>query len=371
MIALLFLSCAASIDPGGGDSGVVSQVAAGEAVIDATSETEWTYLDLGGAQVVSPEQPDDSTEWDLGFRRYKVKLNGGVSGTADMAVVPYFETEYATALDPPTQGWVTDVADADGDGDVEYALDTWFDYDTDTHQVSTADVIYVLRDAVGDLAKLQFLAYYDDAGSPGYVHIRWGDLADDSGAGTDTGPDDIEFNCTDDDSSLVSSDLGDGVTLSQFYTGDETTWVCWSFGSGSYVQEGWDFAMRKWDVYTGGSMVLSLPGQDFDALKVAPAEGYLTDPEGLSIFEDWYVYNTDEHTLDPDDIVYVIQTTEGRFFKVEIETYYPAGDKEQPHWPAWKWAEIPASEGARARQATGRVVWSALRSARSPRAGSR
>ena len=28
----------------------------------------------------------------MGFRRYKAKINGGVSGSADMAVVPYFET---------------------------------------------------------------------------------------------------------------------------------------------------------------------------------------------------------------------------------------------------------------------------------------
>lgn len=341
---LLLLSCAASIAPQGDDTGGASQVAAGEAVIDATSETDWVYLDLGGGQVVRPADPDDSAEWDLGFRRYKVKINGGISGTADMAVVPFFETPYSTELEAPTEGWVTDQADADADGDPEYALDTWFAYDADTHQVTPADVIYVVRDAASDLAKLQFLAYYDDAGSPGYIHLRWGALAEQGG--TDTGgTTKVPFSCGADASSLSNTDLGGGVTLTRLYTGDVKSWMCWSFASAGLVTEGWDLAMQKWDFRAGESLIAVLPGQDFGSLSQAPTEGWLSDTEDDKVMEDWYLYNTTEHTLDPDDIVYVIHTAAGGYYKLQLVSYYPDGDTEQPHWPSFQWAAIAAPKG--------------------------
>ncbi len=343
LLALVTAGCARSIAPDGSDSGVASQVAAGDAIIDASSETDWTYLDLGNAEIVTPANPDDSTEWDLAFRRYKVKINGGVSGTADMAVVPYFETEYNTPLDPPTEGWVTDEADADADGDPEYALDTWFDYDSSTHEVTPADVIYVVRDAQGDLAKLQFLAYYDDAGTPGYIHIRWGPLSDEQQTDTGETGDTGERGCSTDSSKLTSTDLGDGVTLTQAYTGSEDEYVCFSFATAGMVTKGWDLAWLKWDIQGGPTEIAILPKQDFDALTQAPAKGYRTDSDekGL-VLQDWYIYNTEVHTLDPRDEVYVMHTAADQYYKMKILSYYPDGDTEQPHYPSWKWAEIAA-----------------------------
>ena len=338
-IYLLF-ACAPSIDPGGGGGGAVSEVAAGEAVIDATSETEWVYLDLSEGQLVVPTTPETDKSWDLGFRRYRVKIDGGVSGAADMALVPYFGTDYDTALDAPTEGWITDEADADADGDPELALDSWFAYDGDSHEVTPAEVIYVVRDAAGDLAKLEFLSYYDEAGSPGYVRLRWGALSDEGTDDTGTTDTTVPFACSADASTLLNTDLGEGVTLTQMYTGSEEEWMCWSFASAGLVTEGWDLAMQKWSYLTAQTEVAALPGEDFDALTTAPAEGYLLDPEGRTIFENWYIYETENHTLEPDDILWVIHTAAGVYYKLQITTYYPGEDFEQPHWPIWKWAEI-------------------------------
>ena len=45
--------------------------------INATSNTEWTYLNLKTGNIV-----DDATkQWQVAFRRNSVKLNGGASGT--------------------------------------------------------------------------------------------------------------------------------------------------------------------------------------------------------------------------------------------------------------------------------------------------
>lgn len=48
--------------------------------VDATSETAWAYLNLKTGAVVT-----EAEEWHVAFSRYKVKLNGGDSGTGKVA----------------------------------------------------------------------------------------------------------------------------------------------------------------------------------------------------------------------------------------------------------------------------------------------
>lgn len=52
----------------------------GEVQLDATSATDFAYLSLETGSVVSVSNPSSSTEWDIAFRRFSVKLNGGVAG---------------------------------------------------------------------------------------------------------------------------------------------------------------------------------------------------------------------------------------------------------------------------------------------------
>jgi hypothetical protein len=341
LLLLLVTGCAKSLDPGDkDDTGTGSEVSAGEAVINATSESNWVYLDLESATMVTPATPEDSDEWDLGFRRYKVMLNGGVSGTGQMQAVPMPGVDYNTDLEEPTEGWITDEPDADGDGDMEYALDSWFDYDSDSHEVTPADTIFVLRTVEGGLLKFEFLGYYDDAGTPAYVHVHWGPLSDEFIEDTgDTTPD--EVSCTADSSRLTTTE-SDGVFTTQAYTGDETELVCFDFASGGLVSDGWDMTMVKWTWPTTAE-VAELEGEDFDALTVAPADGYVSDPdlEG-DCFEDWYDYDSTEHILVPYDKVYVVHTDDDTYYKLQVLTYYPEGDHDLPHWPTWKWAPIDA-----------------------------
>ena len=342
-LAALF-GCARSIDPGkSAETGDASAVSAGDAVIDATSETAWTYLDLETAAVVTPDDPTDSTAWDLGFQRFLVAINGGVSGSGGMEAARLEGVDYNDEVDLPTSGWVTDEPDADDDGEPERALDDWYDYDAAAHALTPKDLLFLLKSVEGDAYKLQFVDYYDDAGTPGYVHVRWGGL--DATATDDTGGDTGDggwFTCSADASRVVSEDLGGGVTLTTVDSSNPDDWVCLSFAEG-VVGEGWDLALQKWTFYTSAE-VAALPGQDFDALTTAPADGYATDdPEG-SVFEDWYLYDTDLHILVPDDVVYVLHTAADTWLKMKITTYYPPDDTayEQPHHPAIQWAEVAA-----------------------------
>lgn len=145
-----------------------------ETTVDATSYDTWVYLDLDTLSVVEPADPSDSTEWDLGFMRSTVKVNGGVSGTGGVQVAPFagYYDAFDTSTQAPPHGWITDEPDADGDGVPEYAMGGWYDYDSATHTLSPADVLYFVHGTGGGYFRLRFLDYYDDQGTSGVVRFE-------------------------------------------------------------------------------------------------------------------------------------------------------------------------------------------------------
>ena len=69
---LLAAGCEAT-DPPVFEEGVI--------VVDASSATAFAYLNLeGDGAIVTPADPASSTDWHMAFRRFQVRLNGGVSG---------------------------------------------------------------------------------------------------------------------------------------------------------------------------------------------------------------------------------------------------------------------------------------------------
>jgi hypothetical protein len=53
----------------------------GQVTINASSTTEFKYFNLATGAEVTVANPRTSTAWDVAFRRYEVRLNGGVAGT--------------------------------------------------------------------------------------------------------------------------------------------------------------------------------------------------------------------------------------------------------------------------------------------------
>lgn len=53
----------------------------GEVQVDASSNTAFTYFSLSSGEVVTPSDPANSSEWDIAFRRYNARLNGGTGGS--------------------------------------------------------------------------------------------------------------------------------------------------------------------------------------------------------------------------------------------------------------------------------------------------
>ena len=175
------LKATAGPTDGGRDVPPVSSMRAGEVVttaIDGTNSEGWVYFDFETESEARAPQAADQRDWDLAFQRFKVKSNGGVSGTAgvEVAVIEGKTLDEVTAA--PAMGWLVDQADGDdGNPDPDTAfnrgMDTWFEYDTAFHSLSPRKRIYVVRTGAEGFFAVQMVSYYDEAGDPGFLRLRW------------------------------------------------------------------------------------------------------------------------------------------------------------------------------------------------------
>ncbi len=144
-------------------------------VVDATAEDAWIYLDLEtGSQVDVADSLLDTT-WDLGFRRFHIKLNGGVSGAGAIEAQFVPEIDLAGMSTPPDDGYLADQPDGDDDNEEpDYVLRDWYAYSVLTHVLTPEAGVYVLRDAESRVHYvLELVDYYDTAGTSGVLHFEW------------------------------------------------------------------------------------------------------------------------------------------------------------------------------------------------------
>jgi hypothetical protein len=155
------------------------------------------FTDTGLEKVeISDEDSLVSSDWDIAFRRFIIRLNSGVSGPSCVAAgrtAPgtTFETltEVPDALTYRTEQYFTEptcdiVPDGSGLGSPATALSSFWTY---PGCVSMTDNVYVVRPASGRHVKLQVISYYppanqemcDTSGSVpipsggGAVRVRW------------------------------------------------------------------------------------------------------------------------------------------------------------------------------------------------------
>jgi hypothetical protein len=84
--AVLLVSLAAACEDEA--TGIEDLPVEGELTVDASSPTAFTYFTFAdGGSVVTVTDPSSSSDWDMAFRRFTVKLNGGVSGPGSVAGV--------------------------------------------------------------------------------------------------------------------------------------------------------------------------------------------------------------------------------------------------------------------------------------------
>lgn len=130
--------------------------------VDATNAEAWTYFSFDTGEVVVIEDAANSEDWDLGFQRTKVKLNGGVSGPGMGSVVMLTDTSFEDVDTVPEDGYLTDSAETLAI--VPQSEMGWYIYTgPPTHWVLPLEGrIFVIRTATGKFAKVRFIGYYKD-----------------------------------------------------------------------------------------------------------------------------------------------------------------------------------------------------------------
>jgi hypothetical protein len=149
-------------------------------VADATSETAWQQLDLD-----SGRETDDEHAWDLAFSRFRIRLNGGMSGPAAVEVAALADQSFTELTRAPDAGYSPEQPDSSGEeGDADSEPDNpfnagaedWYDYDLMTHELSPKAITYVVRSSEARFYKLRILAYYDQFGTDGMLKFEWAEL---------------------------------------------------------------------------------------------------------------------------------------------------------------------------------------------------
>ncbi len=130
--------------------------------IDATNEEEWTYFSFKTGDVVEVADAVNSEEWDIGFQRTKVKLNGGISGPGMGSAVMLTDTTFEDVTVAPEEDYQSDTEDTLAV--VPQSEKGWYIYTgPPTHWIlPLEDRVFVVKAADGTFAKIRFIGYYKD-----------------------------------------------------------------------------------------------------------------------------------------------------------------------------------------------------------------
>lgn len=153
-----------------------------------------------------------------------------------------------------------------------------------------------------------------------------------------------------------------GVRRTRVDATREDRWVYLDLETATEVPaEGrWDLAFQRMAVISnggvsgdGGAAVARIEGS-FDAVQVAPAEGWIEDAADGDDEDDlvdsaflgadpWYAYDFVTHTLSPQPRVYVVRTGDGNHFKLAFVDYYD--DAGTSGFPTFRWSAIDSPTG--------------------------
>jgi len=145
-----------------------------DAIVDATSKTLPTYVDLDEAKELKFDEAELTNAWDLSFQRDKVRSNGGGTnpqGTVEVAVLTGQDFDALTQA--PAAGYQKDGAE----GVFNTVEGGWYYYDLGVHRLTTLPHVYVVKTSKGDFYKVKMGSYYDANGTAARVGVRFAKLA--------------------------------------------------------------------------------------------------------------------------------------------------------------------------------------------------
>ena len=147
--------------------------------VDARSDNVWVYFDFSRAAVVPVLDPE-TDGWDLAFKRYVVRSNGGRSNPAGQAAVLRLARRDFAAVSgvPEDMEFQADVHPKNRLHPFNPALEKWYNYSYLANVLAPKPEIYVIRTQDGKYAKLRMLSYYctgNVAGCMTFEYVYQGD----------------------------------------------------------------------------------------------------------------------------------------------------------------------------------------------------
>src|SRR5450759_67356 len=153
--------------------------------INSTGSTTWKYFSFASNDTLTIADPASSTAWDLAFQRYRIKTNGGLSGSGSGSAANSYQKGQtgfdALKVVPDTTTFAQDasISIAVQQGYATYVVNpslyTWFslEFATQGTQIVPTDYIYIVKTGTGKYVKVWFKSYYSTTNLSGYVTFQY------------------------------------------------------------------------------------------------------------------------------------------------------------------------------------------------------
>jgi hypothetical protein len=154
--------------------------------VNSTGSTAWKYFSFESNDTITVADPENSNAWDIAFQRYRIKTNGGKSGSGSGSAANSYlkgQTGFdALKIVSDTATFAKDdsISIAIQQGYAYYvvnpALYTWFSLElggSQGTQIVPTDYIYIVKTGIGKYAKVWFKSYYSATNISGYVTFQY------------------------------------------------------------------------------------------------------------------------------------------------------------------------------------------------------
>lgn len=135
--------------------------------IDASDPEAWRYAELARGTVAA----DPTAAWDLAFRRFEVRLNGGPGYRGQGGAIDLGDVALDSVGTLPSEGYRA--MEPSGRDTINPVLDHWYAYSYTTHVLTPKDRTLALRTHDGRGVALRFVSYYCPGAQPGCVTVRY------------------------------------------------------------------------------------------------------------------------------------------------------------------------------------------------------
>lgn len=150
--------------------------------LDATAYDKWVYFSFADTQVVEINNFLTSSDWDIGFHRYDVRLNCGTSGPGQGGSYNAGQIDFESLTEAPESGYSLNdsIGIIQESGDWAYTnvpgdtiLSSWLTFAGPPPTYTINDNIYVIKTSDGKYAKIWLKDYYNDNSETGHVTMKY------------------------------------------------------------------------------------------------------------------------------------------------------------------------------------------------------